>query len=111
MTPIEHTANAYVITDPDGRIQAVSRGGRDLLHIPGATKGVSLLRYFPDHRKALLWDITIARGGWATGRRLRLGASSRDLVTIHYRVSRIPRNGNLFWEFKRDAADERARCA
>ena len=54
MTPIDQAAYAYVITDPNGRIQAVSRGGRELLHMPMATKGRSLLRYFPAHRKALV---------------------------------------------------------
>jgi hypothetical protein len=111
MTLIDHVAHAYVITDPNGRIQAVSRGGRELLHMPMATKGRSLLRYFPEHRKALAFDITVARSGWATERTLRFGPASLDAITIRYRISRIPRNGHLFWEFQRADADDQRRCA
>ena len=105
MTP-ESAGGGAGVTDESGEIQTVSRGARALLRNRGIEAGRSLLTCFPDHQKALLFDIEIARAGCSTERTLSAGWTG---VAVRYRVNRLLPGGRLCWEF-RVADSEQQRC-
>jgi hypothetical protein len=78
-----------------------------LLQGRGLESGRSLLECFPEHQKALLFDIDIARAGWSTERTLSAAWAG---VTVRYRVNRLLPGGGLYWEF-RVAETGQQRCA
>ena len=99
------TEPAQVLTDATGQIETMSRAARALLTPTGAERGRSLIDCFPEYRKALLFDIEVARAGWATERGIRLPGPT--FKAVRYRVSRLLPSGGLYWEFS--AAEEDAR--
>lgn len=107
MDPNTVSGPAHVVTDASGRIETISRGARALLRGRGAECGRSLLECFPEHRKALVFDIDVARTGWPTERTLKADWTG---VAVRYRVSRLLVSGGLYWEF-RVADSPLRRCA
>lgn len=91
------SATAHVVTDAMGQITTVSRRARKMLAGTGAERGRSLLDCFPDYRKALLFDIEVARAGWPTER--RIVSPGGGGIPLRYRVSRLLPSGGLYWEF------------
>ena len=99
------SATAHVVTDAVGQITTVSRLARQMLAPTGAERGRNLLDCFPDYRKALLFDIDVARAGWPTERSIRVPGGAG--IPLRYRVSRLLPSGGLYWEF--DMLNEQTR--
>lgn len=105
--------DAWIITDPQGRIQAISSGAHEVLGLPRLGRGDHLPTRFAAVSKALLADMEVALTGWPTERTVILIEISRRPVAFSYRVSRkLPSDDNsLFWLLGRSDRDERLRCA
>lgn len=97
MAAIE-SSPVHVVTDALGQITMISRPARMLLAATGAKRGRSLIDCFPEYRKALLFDIDVARAGWPTERNIRLSGVAG--TPVKYRVSRLLPTGGLYWEFQ-----------
>ena len=105
--------NAWVITDAYGQIRRVSREARVLLGLGEARRGENLLRVFPEHCKALVFDIEVALTGWPTDRTLVLRPFTPRPRSIRYRVSRRIQTGQveLCWQLHAADTNETLRCA
>lgn len=105
--------DAWIITDPQGRIQAISSGAHAVLGLPRLGRGDHLPTRFATVSKALLSDMEVALTGWPTERTIVLVEISRRPVAVSYRVSRklSCEDNSLFWLLGLAERDERLLCA
>jgi len=106
---VVHSTHAWMLTDPNGRIRAISPGVHGLLGAPRLERGDDLPSCFPARRRALLFDMEVALTGWPTERTIVLEAMSRRPCTVRYRVSRWLSTDaiGLFWIWSGAETDER----
>jgi hypothetical protein len=92
----------WALTDIDGRVECVSRdlqrfcGGRRI------ARGHDFFRLFPDHEKAVRFDVTVALTGWPAGRMIVIDAMSAQPVAVRYLISRrlfaSIEGAGLYWQ-------------
>jgi hypothetical protein len=73
----------------------------------------NLLRLFPRHSKALVFDIEVALTGWPTGRVLPMWRGHATRCALRYTVSRRidAERLQLFWELSTHLDEHLPRCA
>lgn len=111
--PNLHTTVAWVRTDAQGRIQAISEAAHELLGSPRLGKGDDLPSRFAALTKALRFDMEVALTGWPAERTIVLAELTRRPVALRYRVSRNCSDDHvgLFWRLGAARYTERQRCA
>ena len=97
-------SNGWALTDIDGRVEFVSRdvqrfcGGRRI------ARGYDVFRLFPDHEKAVRFDVTVALTGWPAARSIVIDTMSAKPVAVRYVISRRLPAGRedvgLFWQIQ-----------
>lgn len=111
--PNTQKTDAWIITDPHGRVQAISSGAHEVLGLPRLGRGDHLPSRFASVRKAVLADMEVALTGWPTERTIVLIEISRRPVAVRYRVSRklSTEENSLFWLLGLAEREERLLCA
>ena len=84
-----HTrALVWIVTDSDGRIEAISAAAAALLGLRSSGPGRNLLLFFPRHRRVLSADMEVALTGWPSTRTVVVTPMGSRPRTIRYLVSR-----------------------
>jgi PAS domain-containing protein len=78
----------WVVTDSDGRIEALSSAAAALLGLRPSGAGRNLLLFFPRHRRVLSVDMEVALTGWPSTRTVVVTPTASRPRTVRYLVSR-----------------------
>jgi hypothetical protein len=98
---------AWVATDEDGEIEAMSSAAGELFALNAAgARGQNLFLFFPTSVRAMAIDAEHASIGWPNDRTVTLEPLSRRSLSVHYRVSASLGGGaaRLNWFFDVDPA-------
>ena len=90
----------WAVTDIEGRITALSPLAATLLGI-GHEDRENLLRFFPQHRRQVVFDMQVALTGWPAARSTVLAPLAARPVAVRYLVSRrvLQPAVELHWTF------------
>ena len=96
----------WIVTDSDGRIEALSPAAAALFGLRANGSNRSLLRFFPRHRRLLSVDMEIALTGWPSVRTVVVTPVASRPRTVRYLVSRRVRGETVELQWTFEVVDE-----